>query len=36
MAVFKGDGEDSDDIWHSHSSNNIFQIVSHRIGKVNP
>jgi hypothetical protein len=36
MAVFKGDGEEGDDIWHSHSSNNIFQIVSHRIGKVNP
>jgi hypothetical protein len=36
MAVFRGDGEEGDDIWHSHTSNNIFQIISHRIGKVNP
>jgi hypothetical protein len=37
MAIFKGDGDDeTDDIWHSHTSSNIFQIVSHRIGKVNP
>jgi hypothetical protein len=36
MAVFRGDGEEGNDIWHSHTSNNIFQIISHRIGKVNP
>jgi len=35
MQVFHGDNSDTD-IWHAHSDQNLFQIVSGRIGKVSP
>jgi hypothetical protein len=33
VKVFKGEGSDSDDIYHSHTDKNIFQIISGRIEK---
>jgi hypothetical protein len=36
MQVFRGDGSDGNDIWHSHTDQNLFQIISGRIGKVAP
>jgi hypothetical protein len=35
MQVFRGENSDTD-IWHAHSDQNLFQIVSGRIGKVSP
>jgi hypothetical protein len=35
MQVFHGENVDTD-IWHAHSDQNLFQIVSGRIGKVSP
>jgi hypothetical protein len=35
LEVFRGEGQ-STDIWHSRTDQNLFQIVSGRIGKVSP